>query len=316
MRLFTFSKLLLLLCILAFNVEAKMMSRTQIIMGTFITISLESKHQKHIEEGFKIFKAVDSSLSSFKKNSDITQLNLHQKATLNNYTYEALFLSKQYYKNTNGYFDVSIGSITKDLYAFGEKERIPTSNELKNALVNLDSLDFNQSHASIEKGIKIDLGGMGKGFGVDKLVMYFKENNITQGIIRASGDIRCLDRCSIQVQDPYSDGIIASFKTLQYDIGISTSGNYNRYVESVKNNHLINPKRQESQTTFVSITLVSPMKSSDLDAYATAVSVMPKFEAYKFLDSLELGYIVLQSDGEMVYSHSLFQFVEDLAIAL
>lgn len=291
-----------------------MISRTQIIMGTYISISLEPKNQKHIQKGFEVFKAVDSSLSSYKPNSDITQLNLHKESTLSKYSYEALLLSQKYYQKTNGFFDVSIGSITKDLYAFGEEERLPTKSELQNAFISFNGLDFNQTDAKIQKGMKIDLGGMGKGFGVDKVVAYLKKEDVESGIIRASGDIRCLNRCEINVQDPFSQGVLASFKTLHKDTGISTSGNYNRYVESTKNNHLINPKNKRSQTVFVSITLVSKMKSSDLDAYATAASVMPKAKAYKFLDSLNLGYLILQSDGVMLCSNNLSKFIEILSL--
>lgn len=313
MRLFTFSKLLLLF-VLALSVEAKMISRTQVIMGTFITISLEQKNQKHLEKSFTIFKSLDSSLSSYKQTSIISELNLHKKASLDLYAYEALTLSREYYKETNGYFDISIGSITKDLFAFGTDERVPTFHELDNATVKLDGLDFNQTDVSIYEGMKIDLGGMGKGYGVDKVAQYLKSENVGKGVIAASGDIRCIDTCSIKVQDPFSNGIIASFTTRYNNTAISTSGNYNRYVKSLENNHLINPKDKRPQSTFISITLVSELPSSDLDAYATAVSVMPKTEAYRFLNSKNIAYIILQSDGVMVYSNSLFQLVENLSI--
>ena len=63
----------------------------------------------------------------------------------------------------------------------------------------------------------------------------------------------------------------------QENTAISTSGNYRRYVQNSDYNHLINPKTRASQKTFASISLISDRYSnSDLDAYATAASVMPK----------------------------------------
>ena len=96
-------------------------------------------------------------------------------------------------------------------------------------------------------------------------------------------------------------------------MGITTSGIYNRFVASTKNNHLINPKLKKSQTKFVSITLIGELNSSELDAYATASSVMPLKKAYEFLDSLEIAYIVLQSDGELKISSNISKYTTDLS---
>ena len=85
-----------------------------------------------------------------------------------------------------------------------------------------------------------------------------------------------------------------SFQTKDINLGITTSGNYNRYVKDKSNNHLINPNTKKSQQNFASITLVGDIKSSALDAYATAASVMPKKKAYNFLDSLGVGYVVVE----------------------
>ena len=163
-------KLLLFTLVLSLHVEAKTISRTQIIMSTYINITLEKEDEKFLEKGFDIFKEVDASLSSFNKNSKIYKLNSTLHVALDEYSYEALMLSKKYYEKTDGYFDVSIGSITKDLYRFGLDERVPTLFELSSAKIDLSSLHVEKFKAKIHKGMKIDLGGMGKGFGVDKVV--------------------------------------------------------------------------------------------------------------------------------------------------
>ena len=283
-------------------------------MGTFVTISTDTQDKKHIQNGFDIISEVESSISSYDKQSQIYRLNRDKKSSINATTYEALSLSREYYKKSDGYFDITVGSITKDLYMFGEEERVASKNELENAEVNFSGLSFNKNEARLEKELKVDLGGMGKGFGVDKAADYFREHNLSRITIAASGDIRCLGVCHIEVQNPFAEGILAAFETLKSDTGISTSGNYNRYVESTKNNHLINPKLKASQDKFISITLISSMPSSDLDAYATAASVMPVNKAYRFLDSLGLAYIILQSDMKLKVSQSIFKFTKNLLI--
>lgn len=302
-----------LFIVLVLSLEAKTLSRTQVIMSTFVTISVDEKDKKHIEDGFNIIKDVDKSISSYNPNSIIYELNKNLfKMGLDEYSYEALMLSKKYYEKTDGYFDITIGSITKKLYRFGEEQRVPTDKELSSAVVKLRGLHVEEAKACMEYGMQVDLGGMGKGFAVDKVAEYFRSNGVKNARISASGDIRCLSTCQIDVQDPFSDFPLLSFETTKKDLGITTSGNYNRYVESIKNNHLINPKDKKSQTKFVSITLISDMSSSDLDAYATASSVMPMKKAYEFLESIGVGYIVLQSDKNLVISDNISKYTENL----
>lgn len=308
-------RILLLFIVLALFLEAKTISRTQVIMATFITISTDEKDKKHIENAFQIVKDVDSSLSSYKKDSIIYKLNENLfYIGLDNYSYEALRLSQKYYEKTDGYFDISIGSITKKLYKFGEEESIPTDKELDSALVKLKGMHLQRDKVCMEYGMQVDLGGMGKGYAVDKAAEYFRKSRVKNATVAASGDIRCLSTCILDVEDPFSDKPLASFETSIEDLGITTSGNYNRYVLSTKNNHLINPKLKKSQTKFISITLVGSLASADLDAYATASSVMPMEKAYRFLETLGVGYIVLQSDMKLVVSKNITEYVKNLVI--
>ncbi|MDQ1263621.1 MAG: FAD:protein transferase [Campylobacterota bacterium] len=292
--------------------NAKETTREQIIMATYVTITTDETHSDAISKGFEIMRGVERSLSSYNQNATIAILNSKSYVKLDDYAYEAFLLSKEYYEKSDGYFDITVGSITKELYHFNEdSQRIPTKKELNAAKINFKGLTFNRYEARVEEGIKVDLGGMGKGFGVDKVAEYFRQKEIKDATISASGDIRCLGSCIINIQDPFSqDNFLLSFKTITEDIGISTSGNYNRFVKDTTKNHLINPKTKKPQLHFASITLVGDMPNSHLDAYATAASVMPIQKAYKFLDSIGVGYIVLQSDRELVVSKNISKFIK------
>lgn len=294
--------------------NAQMVHRMQVEMGTFISISLEKEHERYIKNGFSIIRSVSDSLSSYDKEAIIYTLNEQKSSAIDTYTYEALELSRAYYDKTDGYFNIAIGSITKDLYHFGEQERVPSKDALKEVKINFNGIFFNKTYATLAQGVKVDLGGMGKGFGVDKVAEYFLDKNITKAIIAASGDIRCLDICPIDIQNPFNKTPLASFETLHKNSSISTSGNYNRYVDSTNNNHLINPKTKKPQSRFISITLISQLPNSDIDAYATAASVMPIDKAYKFLDSLDLAYIILQSDKQLIISENISQFSKNLLV--
>lgn len=292
--------------------EDELLNRTEILMGTFITISTQKEHEQQLQNAFTIISDVETSLSSYSTSALVYRLNHEKKVHLDANLYEALQLSKKYYQKTSGYFDITIGSITKQLYKFGEEEQLPNKQDLQNANVNFKGLSFDTQEAYLDENITLDLGGMGKGFGVDKVADYFRNNLIQKAIISISGDIRCIGRCQMNIQNPYSDTYLASFETLKDDTAISTSGNYRRYVQSKKNNHLINPKLKRPAQNFISVTLISSMKSSDIDAYATAVSVMPKNRAYAFLDSMPIAYIILQSDQKLVVSKNINSFITNL----
>ena len=300
-----------LIFVLSLN-ASEMLERTQVMMGTFATVSLPQEESEALQKSFTVLKAVEKSLSSYDPEADIYRLNHERKAVLSGYTYEALQRSKRYYDESDGYFDITVGSITKELYRFGEEERVPRQRELEKAKVGFQGLHFNTEEAYLEKGVMVDLGGMGKGFGVDKAAAYLHEQNITEGKIALSGDIRCFGVCEMAIQDPFGEGTVAAFKTKYPDMAISTSGNYRRYVGDKTANHLIDPKAKRPQQAFASITLISRGPNSDIDAYATAASVMPYEKAVPFLQQRGVGYILITTGGERIVSEKIEHYVTDL----
>ncbi len=302
----------LLFFLLSGLLMAEMLERTQLLMGTYATISIDKKDTQVQQKAFELLRKVDQTLSSYQSHADIYILNHQRETNLSFYTYEALQLSQRYYKETDGYFDITVGSITKGLYHFGTAERIPSKRERERAVIDFKGLHFTSQRAWLEEGVLVDLGGMGKGFGVDKTVAYLHEQNITKGQVALSGDIHCLDQCKIAIQDPFGSGIIAEFTTKTADMSISTSGNYRRYVKSKRDNHLIDPKAKVPQQLFASITLISHGNNSDIDAYATAASVMPLDAAILFLNRQDVGYVLFTTGGDQYISEDLDRYVEKM----
>lgn len=293
----------------------ELIKRTRVMMGTYVSISMAKDKLALSEQVFKRLSEVEKALSSYDPQAEIYQLNLEHKVRISQDTYEALSLSTKYYKQTDGYFDITIGSITRGLFHFGEEEDVPTQKALMEAKLGFKSLHFNKQRAWTEEGIKIDLGGMGKGFGVDKAKELLMEQGIDQGVIALSGDIFCIHQCKMAIQDPFSEGAFAHFVMAQKNTAVSTSGNYRRYVQNKEHNHLINPKTRMSQKTFASITLISSTYSnSDLDAYTTAASVMPESKAVRFLDGLGVGYLIVTNEKKIYKNEILSRLTQGLTL--
>jgi len=306
---------LLLFVLLWSHLEAdsEYVSRQKVLMGTFVTLSVDASHKELLSPAFTLLKKIEASLSSYDKKAIIYRLNHERKVHLDGYAKEALQLSLAYYKETDGYFDIAVGSITKKLYHFGGDQRLPSVEDLKKASTDIKGVFIDGYQAYLLKGVNVDLGGMGKGYGVDKVSDFFKKHHVREAVIALSGDIRCLGSCKIAVQDPFhTEKNLATF--MIKNSGVSTSGNYRRYVKSQKHNHLIDPKTKSSEKNFISVTLLGSLPSATLDAYATAVSVMPLKKAYAFLDKQDLGYIILQSDQKLVVSHNINAYLSALKL--
>jgi len=283
----------------------ELQTRTQALMGTFVHISLPSQYNTQISQSFNLIRKIEHSLSSYDSEALIYTLNHTHKVKADSYLLEAIEKSKAYYKQTQGYFDITIGSITKDLYHFGEENStIPTQKALKEATLNIDAIEMNASNITTAKHITIDLGGMGKGYAVDKVADFLAEQNISQGTIALSGDIRCLDLCDFALQSPFSEQTFAHLRATIPNLSISTSGTYRRYIKDTTHNHLINPKTATQGKAFVSVSLFTKANNAKIDAYATAISVMPREKALVFLkEHDEIGFVLVESSGKIVYGN-------------
>lgn len=301
----------LYVCLLTLSLfSQEMLTRTQVHMGTFVHITLASQYNRQISEAFIYTARLNHSLSSYENNL-VYKLNATHKVSYDATLAQAIKLSQVYYKNTNGYFDITIGSISKDLYHFGEDNAtIPSVEALQKAKIEMHDIHITRDFIQTKKGITIDLGGMGKGYAVDRVVMFLEEQNISKGVVAFSGDIRCLNICEVELQSPFSEQTFAALQAKNPHLSISTSGTYRRYVQNQKHHHLIDPKTAKQGKAFVSVSLLANANNAKIDAYATALSVMSKEQALAFLKKHEkIGFVLVENTGNILYGN-LSKFVD------
>ena len=279
--------------------------RTRSLMGTYVTISLPQENNNQISSSFDLIQNIENSLSTYDTNATLSRLNKEHNVAYDEFLAESIKLSKLYYARTNGFFDITIGSISKKLYHFGEERTYsPSKDELIKAHLNIDGIHIKEQTIESDENIVIDLGGMGKGYAVDKVIRYLKEQNITNGIVALSGDIQCLNTCEIYLQSPYSTQTFAKVTSKNSHLSISTSGTYRRYATTPEEHHLINPKTALQGRDFVSVSLFTTANNSKIDAYATAISVMPKEKAIEFLKKMDdIGFIIVDSKSKIMYGN-------------
>ncbi len=299
--------------------------RVRYVMGTKARVYLPEGDLASATKALNIIEKLDDLLSDYNPDSQIFLINSNagiKPVTVDEEVAALLKLSKSIAQETNGFFDPTIGALTIGAYGFGrDGQRIPSEQEIKEAkgLVNYKDLVVTDDLQVFlkRKGMKIDLGGIGKGYAVDKAISVLKEKGVKRGLVAISGDIRMYGIYErVGIQDPFSERIIATFAVKGEDISVSTSGGYRRYIE-VKNSgqrvhHLLVPSMGRSGGDFASVTVVMKDLCAKTDAYATALFVMGKQEAIRFLKNRkDIGVFFIYKDGTFFVNGAFKSMVKE-----
>ncbi len=271
--------------------ENKSFQQTFFEFDTVITITLvdhklkDQEFNKIIEDLKVEAKKYDLIFNIYNKKSEIYKLKNFNKDKfydINNELYEVLQKSKKYYYLTDKAFDVTIGKITT-LYNF-YKDRIPTDNEIKKNLkfIGMNNIIFSNGRIKLLKNnMKIDLGGIAKGYIIDKFSEFIKKRGYKNFLINIGGDMYASGKNKnnkkwmIGIQDPKDNDKIIK-KIAVSDEAIVTSGDYERYVmrKNKKYHHIIDPATgYPVWNNIISVTVISD-KTIDADCLATAIFVL------------------------------------------
>ena len=271
--------------------------REQVIMGTFAHLRLPASRAEDAGKIFGVMRSAERSLSSFRDDGGTARLNRLRRIEADETLLRAVSYCRSLFEMSGGYFDCTIGSLTRSLYRFGERgAAVPSENKRRVAKVGMGGVRVQGGVVELEEGIVLDLGGLGKGLGVDMAAEEAKRLGIKSAVIGLSGDIRCLGPCEVAVENPFG-GVAGAVVNEEGELGISTSGIYRRYIGTFRNNHLIDPYKKESAQGLVSVTLAAGASNALLDGLATAVALMPLGSAIELLRDKKIDALLIAPDG-------------------
>lgn len=300
------------------------LSRTEFLLGTVTTISLyDHPSEEILDLAMEKLKELEDTLSINKTGTLIDEINdaagIHP-VTVDQDTYQVIEKGLSYSKLTNGAFDITVGPIVK-LWNIGFPEaRVPNSEEIANTLplVGFEKVTLNPNDLSVyltEPGMRLDLGGIGKGYAADEIANLLKENGVEHAIIDLGGNVYTLgdkpgnQLWTVGVQDPFNPRgqIIGRLKTANKSV--VTSGIYERYLEDEnghKYHHILNPKTgYPYENQIAGVTIVSDY-STDGDALSTAVFAMGVEEGLEFVESLDgIDAIFITLDSKVYVTEGL-----------
>jgi thiamine biosynthesis lipoprotein len=161
--------------------------------------------------------------------------------------------------------------------------------------------------------VRIDLGGIAKGYAVDNGIQILKEQGVTNALVTAGGDTRLLgDRRGrdwvVGIRDPRDKAKQAVLLPLS-NTAMSTSGDYERYFEDngKRYHHILSPKTGKSATGVQSVSIISNSSTAN-DALSTAVFVLGVNAGLDLINQLEgVDAIIMDEHRKLHYSHALYQ---------
>jgi len=292
---------------------------TQDIMGTIVQITIydndTTKANKAMEEAFEEMKLIDSMLSIYQNESEISKLNDEKILSLPSGDLLLNIAYSSYYGNlTNGSFDITVQPIL-DLYkdSFSVNGRAPTDDEIEQELMKVDykRIEFNTTAITLGHDQRITLGGIAKGYAVDRAIDILYGFNISHALVNAGGDLRAIGMKDNNT--PWNIGLANPRDKMEYvaliklsNRSVVTSGDYERYFNENKTfHHIIDPKTGYSATELMSVTIIAD-NALDADAIATSVFVMGKEKGLALIESLEDVECLIITRGKEIIRSSGF----------
>jgi len=318
------------------------------IMATDILICIYDEEpkeeiQKSIDESFKIFRDIEKRFSRFLPNNELSSFNSFgllknpkENIQLSDDLYQMLEKSLSFNKFTNGAFDISILpnlinegyniSKTKGYYKpsiLNSKSNSPTLQSSSNLNTvktsKIMDLVLNKQEKTVTKplALKIDLGGIAKGYAVDKVSKFLKEK-YSNFLIDAGGDIYSsgidlknnYQYWAIDIENPLLTNI-SSDTLIVSDKGIATSGiNRRKWTkDGIQKNHIINPKTGKSVSNdILSVTVITDTATQS-DVLAKSLLIMGIEKGIKFSEEKEIASYFIDKNLKIFKSSKINKYI-------
>ncbi len=286
------------------------------IMGTRISIDLwhsDAELAENCSESvFTEIRRIDALMSSHRGDSELSFINNNAIVAAVEISDEMSHLIERsaYFSGiSHGAFDITYASIGH-AYNFRDKKR-PGAALLAAKLPAIDYRHIEHDDNRIRfrnSGVRIDLGGIAKGYAVDRAIEIVGTCGIARAMVSAGGDSRILgDRDGhpwlIGIQHPRDPDSLALRVPLA-DTALSTSGDYQRFFidDGERVHHIIDPTTGLSAVSSWSTTVTGP-NAMTTDALSTTIFVLGAVRGLELIESLDgIDAIIIDNNGKIHYS--------------
>lgn len=299
----------------------------QLAMGSLLRLTAWTADEPAARAAFAAvfaeFDRLDGLLSVWRPGSDVLRLNAaagRGAVPVHEDTRRVLEAARQVSEWTDGAFDVTFGALA-DVWRFDhdQDDRVPTAAEIaaRQPLVDYRQVrvDPGPGTAAIGRaGMRVHLGGIGKGYAVDRAIALLRQAGLSDFLIQAGGDLYVAGRDGerpwhLGIQDPRGPAE-AVFATLDLtDATLSTSGDYERFFErdGVRYHHILDPATGQPARGCRSVTIVS-RTATVADGLSTGVFILGPDKGLALAERLpDVEALIVAADNRVLVSSGLRQ---------
>jgi len=296
--------------------EGAVVQGTLFAMDTVVNVRIrmddEVKGRALLRESFREIERIERLMSAEDEGAEIYALNANSGSwtPLSPETLSLLKRAKEYGELTLGAFDVTV----KPLVDFWMEEvkrrgRAPEREELSRflELVHHRDLEIDERNGRarlLKKGMGVTLGGIAKGYAIDRVCGFLLERGVEGGLVEIGGEMRVFGSKTwrIGIADPRAEGKMIGVIPLR-DAAVATSGDYRRYhlLGSERIHHIIDPRTGATAKGIISATVVTK-DSLSADALSTAVFVLGIEQGLALLERIGAAGVFVDSERRVSVS--------------
>lgn len=289
-------------------------------MDTFVSAKVKGFAAKDAAGGIStLVRELDSKqLSRYTSGSEISRINSEAETVLSDEMRDYITELLEVGKMSGGKFDIALGAVS-DLWSFNDSPRVPSTDELTEALSRSgsDKLSLSGNTLTRADGCIIDLGSAGKGIALDKVKSYLSDKKISSAVVSVGGSVLLYGKGSfnVGVRDPWGEAG-RSVMTVKLGAGcVSTSGSYERYFEQggKRYHHILDPDTGlPVENGLVSVTVISDSGLLS-DALSTACFVLGAEGGAKLAAKYGCEAIFITEDKKVICTDGIKPNVSVLA---
>jgi thiamine biosynthesis lipoprotein len=297
--------------------------RAQMHMGTLVTVTAvaptDAQTQEAVAAAFREIHRLEELLSTWIPTSELSRVNDAaglDAVAVSAETFELLTRSMEIAELTQGSFNIAVGPAV-EAWSVTERMNIPAKEELDRLKAIVDPAQIRLDARArtvflLKRGMRIDVGGIGKGFAADRAAAVMRAAGATAGVVALSGDIKTFGRFpdgarfQFGIRHPRTDG--ATLATLEMENeAISTAGDYERYFErdGVRYHHILDPATLQPARRCQSVTVIAS-EGTLADGLDTGIFVMGPERGMALVERLDgVEAVIVDPDGKVLVSSGL-----------
>lgn len=297
--------------------------RTQMQMGTLVSITAVAPTreiaQTAIEAGFHEIKRLEQVLSTWIATSELSLVNAaagHHPVAIGPETLELVLRSLEMAALTEGGFNIAVGPAV-EAWSVTERQQIPSLGELQalKPLVDWTTIRIDRQARTMflpKAGMRIDVGGIGKGYAADRAVDVMRSAGAQGGVVALSGDIKTfgdlpgMKGFPVGIRHPRQEGALVATIDLKNE-AISTAGDYERYFEQdgIRYHHILDPQTLEPARKCQSVTVIAA-EGTVADGLDTGIFVLGPEKGMALVERLpDVEAVIIDDQGRMTVSSGL-----------